>query len=252
MNTDPDILDPTETDRSELIIDPETITQWVDKELPTPHMASVDTLSEKFPSLKHYGKDAENIRALLQESFKPTITAPANTLSRVLSSIKEEEETSPTQDKTDTPAPALSTPSQPEMEMDFPAPAPAPFVIEFPVSPKKKKNLYLMPAAALLFLMALVGAIIHSEMQKDEEKRLAAETETHSEKDNNVRKDRKTLIMSTDPLNPHSEQRKNSPNLANYDLTKDALDSQKDKEKDKDDPEKDNPTPEKETPQNQP
>lgn len=240
MTTDHDILDPTETDQSELNIDPETVTQWVDKTLPVPHQASVDALAAKFSSLKKYAEDADCMSVLLKESFKPEITAPANTLARVLQTIEKEESG---KKHAPLPLPAAvqaenaASPSSrivpsPEHEADFPTvPLSAePFVIEFPEC-KKSMPAYLMPIAALLFLCALVGSILKFEWEKDEQKAMANSDPAEEER---LPTNRRAQTMANGG-DPHSRQNSKA-HMTSYELLKESAE---DNSEDKKDGEKD-------------
>lgn len=190
MSTDHTPLDPTETDQSDLIIDPESITQWVDGTLPSPHKMSVDKLATKFPVLTKYKQDAEKLSALFHEAFSTEIVAPAHTVCRVMAALKKETgvehapqdadcrekttrltaEASPAETPENAPAEA-EAPHAPHKKEEAAA-LDTPFVIHFPEQHKKVPR-YLLPAAALLFLMALVGSIIHSERSTTQDEALA-------------------------------------------------------------------------------
>ena len=212
MTTKRDILDPT-TDQDDLIIDAETVTQWVDNTLSTPHAASVDHLASKFPCLKEYEEDSQKIRDLAEQAFKPSIEAPSNTLARVLKAIKEEQKDKPAPSV----SPADSQPSpetpQPEAPVEEQKANDSPFILTFPEA--KKKTPYLWPIAALLFLVAFIGSIVHQEQSSDKDATLA---NTPSEiSGQSIKKTRKAIIMSSDN-DPHSARNKTT-HLTNYNLT---------------------------------
>ena len=168
MKTKPH-LDPTLTEESSLIIDPETLTQWVDRSLPIPQLKSTDSLSEKFDCLALYQKEASTLSALLKEHFSPEIEAPAHTICKVMS-LLDEEENMPLLEQADQP----SEPSLPLAETATLESAPEPQTLSHPflinleeLKPKRKTPHYFFPVAALFLLSGIVASILLFDERKD-------------------------------------------------------------------------------------
>lgn len=241
MTTKRDISDPT-TDQDDLIIDTETVTQWVDHALSVPHTASVDSLAAKFPCLREYGEDAEQIRSLTQKAFTPDIKAPAHTLAHVLKAIREEQGPANADDSPTLTEEPKGGPSSHQQEEDTSTTdiAEAPFILEFPPE-KKQKMPYLWPIAALIFLMALVGSIIHHEHNRDMESAIVSTPEKDTSP---VKKSRKAIMMSSETDHHSPENRKT--HLTNYNLSPqdnhaDSNDEKKKEEEKKKDDKKSSP-----------
>lgn len=110
LNSPTPPIDPTDTDNSDLIIDPATITEWVDGELTPYHKENVDRLAEKFTELKSYKEDVSFLRELLKETHSKEIAAPAHTVLHVLNALDSLKADSLTEAATkDTPSPAAET-----------------------------------------------------------------------------------------------------------------------------------------------
>lgn len=213
-------MDPTETDQSELIIDPENITQWVDNALPTPHKISIELLAKKFPSLNEYDADVKEIRSLIKDACPPRIVAPANTICRVLQSIQEEESGIPV-----TPVPcfdndfvakgtstvSISIPANKDHPTVEGHHLSQPFKIEFPQKSKKGSR-YFFPIAALLLLTALVASIMI--IENNSEHHVAHKEDTQPSVPTHQR-DRKAEIMSSPAPTPHVKKGLPNVQLAN-------------------------------------
>lgn len=231
MNTEP--LDPTKTDLSELIIDPEAITQWVDGTLPTPHKMAVELLAKKFSSLNDYDRDVQEIRTLMQESFSTRITAPAHTACKVLMAIngqtatesapclesKDERKEEKTTDKTE--IPALDAPQKAVLpasvknrhshSLDS-----LPFEIKFPQK-TRKRNRYILPVAAVFLLSLLIGVIVFSENYSGHVKKHKHQNVAEAGKGKKHLRDRKVAIMTAPSLSPHADPDAENVQLANDD-----------------------------------
>lgn len=213
-------MDPTETDQSELIIDPENITQWVDNALPTPHKISIELLANKFPSLNEYEADVKEIRSLIKDACPPLIVAPANTIGRVLQSIQEEERGIPV-----TPVPCSEDNSTAKGTSTVSIPIPAnkdhptveghhlslPFKIEFPQKSKKSSR-YFLPIAALLLLTALVASIMIIENNSEHH---LANKEENQPSTPTPQRDRRAEIMGSPAPAPHVKKGLPNVQLAN-------------------------------------
>lgn len=237
-------MDPTETDQSELIIDPENITQWVDNALPTPHKISIELLAKKFPSLNEYEADVKEIRSLIKEACPPRIMAPANTIGRVLQFIQEEGSGIPV-----TPVPCSEDHSVAKGSSTVSISVPAskdhptveghhlslPFKIEFPQKSKKGSR-YLFPIAALLLLTALVASIMIIENNSEHH---LANKEDNAPSVPTPQRDRRAEIMGSPAPAPHVKKGLPNVQLANDnhhasphpDEEKDEEEKKKEKEK---------------------
>lgn len=215
-------MDPTETDQSELIIDPENITQWVDNALPTPHKISIELLANKFPSLNEYEADVMEIRSLIKEACPPLIVAPANTIGRVLQSIQEEERGIPvipvpcSEDNSaskGTSTVSISTPANKDHPTVEGHHLSQPFKIEFPQKSKKGSR-YLFPIAALLLLTALVASIMIIENNSEHH---LAKKEAPQPSSSTPQRDRRAEIMGSPAPAPHVKKGLPNVQLANDD-----------------------------------
>lgn len=231
MNTEP--LDPTKTDLSELIIDPEAITQWVDGKLPTPHKMAVELLAEKFSSLNTYERDVQEIRTLMQESFSPRITAPAHTACKVLMAINGQtaeesmlcHESKDSRKDTGITNKAKISTSEATQDAILPASVKShsprsldslPFEIQFPQK-TRKRNRYILPVAAVFLLSLLVGAIVFSENYPGHVNKHKHQNVAETGKGKKHLRDRKAATMTAPSLSPHADPEADNVQLANDD-----------------------------------
>lgn len=180
MDNNSSTIDPTDVETSSVIIDPETITQWVDKKLSLPHQKSIDILAEKFSCLKNYKKDVEEYSALLKKNYPSKIQAPAHTVLRVMQAIEEEEKDvfSSQKDTLQTDEESLVEIQKSELSslaenknascVDVSKAAPTqpffhpthPFQFNIDELQVKKSPKYILPIAAILLLGGLIMSVV--------------------------------------------------------------------------------------------
>lgn len=200
MDNNSPTIDPTDVEKSSVIIDPETITQWVDKKLLPLQQKSVDILAEKFPCLKDYKEEVEKYSALLKKNYPSEIQAPAHTVLRVMQAIEEEEkavfpsqkETSQTDEKSlveaqKTELSSCVDASKTTLTQPFSHPT-HPFQFNIDELQVKKSPKYILPIAAILLLGGLIMSVVLIDTNKEASSEEFAENSDQEESPSPLRK----------------------------------------------------------------